>query len=161
MMYFTTLIVTLLLSHIARAMPACGDVASPQDMYDIYDNEQLVLAPYRATLNQLFDNPDSNTNGVACSDGQNGLASRFPQFKYFNTFPFVGGAVDTRWNSTNCGKCWQLTNPKNGWWVYFTAIDASGGFNIGQRTFAALGGSVAAGAMDVEAVPVDRSFCGT
>jgi hypothetical protein len=157
MMYFTTLIFTLLLSHIARAMPACGDVASPQDMYDKYGNEQLVLATYRATLDQTYDNLNGNTNGVACSN----LASRFPQFVNFSTFPYIGGAFDTTFNSAQCGNCWQLTNPNTGWWIYFTAIDEAAGFNIGQNAFGALGASVAAGAVDVEAVLVNRAICGT
>jgi hypothetical protein len=162
MMYLTTLIFTLLFSHIARAMPACDDVASPQDMYDIYDNEQLVLAPYKATLNQTYDNPNGNTTRVACSDGKYGLASKYPQFKDFITFPHIGGAFDTRRNTHECGKCWQLMNWKNGRWIIFTAIaDTGGGFSIGQKSLIALGGSVAAGSFDVEAIAVDRSFCGT
>ena len=49
MIYFTTLIFTLLLSHIARAVPACGDVASPEDQYDTYDDGQPVLATYKVS----------------------------------------------------------------------------------------------------------------
>jgi hypothetical protein len=157
MMYFTTLIFTFLLSHVAHAMPACGDFASPQVIYDKYDNEQLVFDTYRATLDQTYDNPNGNTNGVACSN----LSPKYPHFKDFPTFPYVGGAPNTTFNSPNCASCWQLVNPSTGWWIYFTAIDAAGSFNMGQNSFGALGGSVAAGAFDVEATRVDRSFCGT
>ena len=114
-MYFTTLIFTFLLSHIASAMPACGDVVSPQDIYDKYDSEQLVFATYRATLDQTYDNPNVNTARVACSGGKYGLDSKHPLFKDFITFPHIGGAFDTRRNTAECGKCWKLTNQKNNW----------------------------------------------
>jgi hypothetical protein len=54
MIYFTTFIFTLLLSHIARAMPPCGDVASPEELFDTYDDEQ-VLASYKVTWDATYD----------------------------------------------------------------------------------------------------------
>ena len=104
MIYFTTLIFTLLLSHIARAMPACGDVASPEDVYDTYDDE-LILATYKVTWDATYDNPNGNTNGVACSNGPHGLAGAYPKFHNFPDFPYLGGAFDTKWGSANCRKC--------------------------------------------------------
>jgi hypothetical protein len=160
MIYFTTLIFTLLLSHIARAVPACGDVASPEDVYDTYD-EELVLATYTVTWDATYDNPDGSTNGVACSNGPHGLAGTYPNFDDFPDFPYLGGAYDTKWGSPNCGKCWKLTNTQTGRWIYFTAIDASGSFNIGKHAFIALnGGTVGGGTLDAEAQPVPRHFCG-
>ncbi|KAF8489427.1 hypothetical protein F5888DRAFT_1892895 [Russula emetica] len=44
--YFTTFILALLLSHISHATPACGDVASPEELYDpTYADDQHVLPP--------------------------------------------------------------------------------------------------------------------
>jgi Cerato-platanin len=158
MIYFTTLIFTLLLSHIARAVPACGDVAPPEDTY----NEELVLASYKVTWDATYDNPDGNTNGVACSNGPNGLADHYPHFKNFPDFPYLGGAFDTKWGSSNCGKCWKLSDKKTGRWIHLTAIDAAGGgFNIGKKAFIALnGGTVGEGTLEAEAISVPRHFCG-
>jgi len=161
MIYFITLLFTLLLSHIVRAMAACDDVASPEDVFDTYD-EELILASYKVTWDATYDNPSGNTMGVACSNGPYGLAKTYPHFKNFPDFPYLGGAYDTKWGSSNCGKCWKLTNKKTGRWIYFTAIDAAGGgFNIGKKAFIALnGGTVGAGTLDAEAISVPRHFCG-
>jgi len=162
MIYFTTLIFTLLLSHIARAMPTCDDVASPEDQYDAYHDDELVLATYKVTWGATYDNPNGNTLGVACSNGPHGLADTYPKFHDFPDFPFLGGAFDTKWGSSNCGKCWKLTDKKTHRWIYFTAIDAAGGgFNIGKKAFIALnGGTVGEGTLDAEATSVSRHFCG-
>ncbi|KAN0126477.1 Cerato-platanin domain containing protein [Russula decolorans] len=162
MIYVATFVFTLLLSHIARAMPACGVVASPEDLYHTYDYEQLVLATYKVTWDATYDNPNGNTNGVACSNGPNGLADTYPQFHNFPDFPYLGGAFDTKWGSSNCGKCWKLTNKKTGRWIHFTAIDAAGGdFNIGKKAFILLnGGTVGAGTLDAEARSVAGHLCG-
>src|SRR6266852_9141746 len=138
MIYFTSFVFTLLLAHVARAVPACGDVASSQDMYD---SEQPLLATYKVTWDATYDNPNGNTNSVACSNGPNGLAPKYPHFKNFPDFPYLGGAFDTKFGSPNCGKCWKLTNQKTHRSIYFTAIDAAGdGFNIGKKAFIALNG---------------------
>jgi hypothetical protein len=162
MIYFTTLIFTLLLSHIARAVPACGDVVSTQDMYDAHDDEQI-LATYKVTSDPIYDNPTASTLKVACSNGPNGLASEYLQFLNFPNFPFLGGAFDAKWGSENCGKCWKLTNTKTGRSIYFTAINAAsqeGGFNIGTYAYSILNdhGS-GSGTLDAEAVPVSHYPC--
>jgi len=165
MLYFTSFVFALLLSRIARAMPACADdVASPNDdLYDSgYGDEQLVLAPYKVTWDATYDNPNGNTNGVACSNGPHGLADKYHHFKNFPDFPYLGGAYDVKWGSPNCGKCWKLTHTKTKRWIYFTAIDAAGGgFNIGKHAFIALnGGTVGAGTLEAEAQSVPKHFCG-
>jgi hypothetical protein len=164
MIYFTAFIFifTLLLAHIARPVPACGDVASPEELFDTYDDdsEQLVLASYKVTWDAKYDNPDGNTNDVVCSDG---LAGIYPQFKNFPDFPYLGGAFDTHWGSSNCGKCWRLSNHQASRAIYFTAIDAAGGgFNMGKKAFIALngGGTVGSGTLDAEAQSVAGHFCG-
>jgi hypothetical protein len=104
----------------------------------MYEDEQLVLATYKVTWNATYDNinPKGNTDSVACSNGPHGLAGTYPHFKNFPDLPYLGGAYDTRWGSSNCGKCWKLTSKKMGRWIYFTAIDATGsGFNIGKKAF--------------------------
>ena len=161
MIYFTTYFFTLLLALIARAMPACDDAAS-EDVYDPTYDEQLVLANFKVTWDATYDNPNGNTDSVACSNGPYGLAGSYPHFKNFPGFPYLGGAFDTKWGSSNCGKCWKLTDRRTHRSIYITAIDAAGnGFNIGKHAFIALnGGTIGAGTLEAEAVSVPRHFCG-
>jgi Cerato-platanin len=160
MIYFTSFIFTLLLSHVARAVPACGDVASPQELYN--SKQSFVPIIYTVTWDATYDNPNGNTDTVACSNGPNGLDGKYPQFHDFPDFPYLGGAFNVKWGSPNCGQCWKLTDTQTGRWIYFTAIDAAGnGFNIGQKAFIALnGGTVGQGTLEAEAIPVAGHFCG-
>jgi hypothetical protein len=160
MIYFTSFIFTLLLAHVARAVPACDGVASSQVLYD--DTEQPFAPIYhKVTWDATYDNPNGNTNGVACSNGPHGLAAKYPLFRDFPDFPFLGGAFDTKFGSPNCGKCWRLTDTTSKRFIYFTAIDASGSFNIGKHAFIVLnGGTLGSGTLDAEAVPVPGHFCG-
>ena len=83
MIYITTLFLTLFLTHIARALPrGCHDIISPEtdtNHHDFtYGDTQVTLipSPLKATFDQTFDNPSGSLNNVACSNGQNGLASK-------------------------------------------------------------------------------------
>jgi len=119
-------------------------------------------SPLRATYDATFDNKAGSLNSVACSNGPNGLASRFPTFGDIPNFPFIGGAFDVTWNSPNCGGCWNITNPTTGVSIQITAIDtATGGFNIAQEAFEKLnGGQIGQGVVDVVANKVAASVCG-
>jgi hypothetical protein len=164
MIYFTTFIFTLLLAHNARAVPACGDVASPQGLYDMYDDEQLVFAGDNVTWDAMYDNPNGNTNSVVCGNGPHGLAAKYPHFHDFPDFPYLGGAFNVKWGSSNCGECWKLTDTKTHKFIYLTAIDTSKrgfGLVISKHAFMALsGGPVVPPTLEVESVPVPRHFCG-
>jgi hypothetical protein len=170
MIYFATFVFTILLSHIARAMPACGDVASPEGLYDTYDDtyddEQFLEQPvlddtYKVTWDSTYDNPNGNTDSVACSNGPHGLAGTYPQFKDFPISPYIGGAFDVKWGSPNCGKCWKLYNKKTNKSISLIAIDAAGtGFNIAKEAFIKLGGNVGSGTLDAQAKQVPPSVCG-
>jgi hypothetical protein len=90
----------------------------------------------RATFNGIFDNPQGSLNGVACSNGDNGLAAKFPTFGDLHTY--VGGAFDVGFNSPNCGGCWEITNPANNAHIIITAVDTAGaGFTIGEKAYKA------------------------
>ena len=165
MIYFTSIYFTLLLAVIARAAPACDDAS--EDVYNpTYDDfnyeDQLVLATYKVTWDATYDNPNGNTLSVACSNGPNGLAEKYPHFHNFPDFPYLGGAFDVKWGSDQCGKCWKLTDKKSKRSIFFTAIDAAGnGFNIGKKAFIALnGGTIGAGTLEAEAIQVPRHHCG-
>jgi hypothetical protein len=159
MIYFTTFIFTLLLAHIARAVPACGDVASPEEVFDTYDYELVpATATYKVTFDYIYDSAFFNTNGVACDN----LSGTYPQLKDFPGFPFLGGSFDASRNTSTCGKCWKLYNKKSSETVYITAIDKAGvGFNIARTAFIELnGGTLGAGTLEAEAEPVPGYYCG-
>jgi hypothetical protein len=151
MVYLATFILALLLTHITLALPRLRrDPASPPPY------------PLRVTYDNTFDNPQGSLNNVACSNGDNGLASTFPTFGDLPTFPYIGGAFDIAWNSPYCGGCWQIYNPANGAWVFITAVDTAGaGFNLAEEAYRALNGGVLDGAtLDVEALNIDPINCG-
>ena len=118
--------------------------------------------PLRATFDTTFDNPTRSLNSVACSNGDNGLVSKFPTFSNIPNYPYIGGAFDVAWNSPNCGGCWSIANPANGATIYMTAVDTAGaGFNMGTTAFKALnGGQIGQGVLDVAATKVAPSYCG-
>lgn len=116
----------------------------------------------RAGFDTTYDNASGDMNTVACSDGTNGLAKRFPTFGSVPTFPNIGGAsAIAGFNDAACGSCWQLTF--NGASIIVTAIDhADDGFNLSEEALNALtdGDAAEVGTADVTAVQVDKSLCG-
>lgn len=170
MIYFTTFILTLLLSHIAQAIPACGDDASTEDLYDpnpTYADAQHALptaaiAVYPVTWSSKYGDRNGSTSNVTCSNGPHGLEPLYPHFGNFPNFPYIGGAFNIKWGSPNCGECWHLTNVKNHKSIYFTAIDtATVGFILSKPAFILLnGGTLGSGKLEAEAGLVPRHFCG-
>ncbi|THU94131.1 Asp f 13-like protein [Dendrothele bispora CBS 962.96] len=111
-----------------------------------------------------YDNPNGDMTTVACSDGSNGLITRykFHHFKDIPNFPHIGAAqAIAGWNSSQCGTCWKLTF--NGKSINVLAIDHAGsGFNVAQAAMDELtnGNAIAFGVVDVSATQVDVSNCG-
>lgn len=110
----------------------------------------------------IYDDASGSMDSVACSDGENGLAPKYPTFGDLPTYPNVGGTPSiTGWNDESCGSCWQLQwNDKS---VYFTGIDVGGDSFVGPKT--ALddltdGRAEELGRVDVTATQVDGSNCG-
>jgi hypothetical protein len=156
MIYFTTFIFTLLIAHIARAVPACGNVASPEDMYDpTYDDEQLLFATDPATWDSKYDNPSGDSHSLECSN----FPPKYPHFKDLPDFPLIGASSDIQGHkSPNCGKCWKLTYPKTRKSIYFFAVDsAKSGFILSKHAYSALGGENST--IEVEAVQSFSRFC--
>ena len=146
--YSITLSLALLLTQVTHALPQ----ASPSTPMRL-----------RVTSDNTYDNFFGSTNNVACSNGANGLAAKFPTFGNLPTFPFVGGAFDVVWNSPNCGGCWNITNPATGVSIPYTAIDTAGvGFNAAQAVVIRLNndGQLGSGVLDVVATKVAPSICG-
>ncbi|KAF9497471.1 hypothetical protein BDN71DRAFT_1444632 [Pleurotus eryngii] len=46
-----------------------------------------------------YGNPSGSMSSVSCSDGANGLASRFPSFGKVPSSPHVGAVPGASWNS--------------------------------------------------------------
>jgi len=99
---------------------------------------------------------------LVCSNGDNGLDTKFPTFSDVPSFPFIGGAYDVVWDSPNCGSCWSITNPATGLSIQMTAIDISGfGFTLSEQAFAYLTyNNLDMGVIDVVANKLSTTPCG-
>ncbi|KAL2139386.1 hypothetical protein VTI28DRAFT_5276 [Corynascus sepedonium] len=111
-----------------------------------------------------YDDSSRSLTKVACSDGDNGLITRFgwktqgeiPKFPYIGGGYAVGG-----YNSPNCGSCWSVSY--GGKTIHVLAIDsASRGLNIGLRAMNDLTNNraVELGRVEANVQPVNPSACG-
>ncbi|KAL0575661.1 hypothetical protein V5O48_006317 [Marasmius crinis-equi] len=115
----------------------------------------------------VYDNAGQSMLTVACSDGENGLASRFPTFGSVPGFPHIGAADAVGgFNSPNCGACFQVTYTNSQGTtrsIKVVAIDHAGsGFNVAQAAMDELTGgqAVALGRIDVQSQRLSPSDCG-
>lgn len=78
----------------------------------------------------MYTSRDSLTT-VACSDGANGIMTKFGYNNISPMFPYVTAFSGATWNSPRCGQCVQVS--ANGRSVFLTVIDqcgpAPGGFD--------------------------------
>ncbi|KAJ5215419.1 uncharacterized protein N7498_001826 [Penicillium cinerascens] len=151
---FTTITLSLLATlHFAGAAPFSEDGQ---------DEMLSVLVSY----DQKYDVGGTSLNTVACSDGDNGLESRFPTFSDLPAFPRIGGALTIAgWNSTSCGSCYALhyQSGDTDQTINVLAIDAaSGRFNIGLQAFNQLTDNqgVKLGSVTATYTPIADSECG-
>ncbi|KAI1258499.1 eliciting plant response-like protein [Xylariaceae sp. FL1019] len=113
---------------------------------------------------QGYDDSTRSMTAVACSDGANGLTTRFGWTTQgqIPRFPYIGAASEVAgWNSPNCGTCYKLTY--EGRSIYFLAVDhAAAGYNVGLKAMDALtnGQAVALGRIDATASQVAVANCG-
>jgi len=137
----------LFFTQVAHALPQPAARAPPP-------------SPLRAAFDSTFDNPNYPVGGVACSNGANGLAAKYPTFSKIPNYPYIGGAFDVAWNSPNCGACWKITNPKNGVSVHVIAVDSAGhGFNLGTAAMSHLNDGQMT-TIDVVATKAPSGNCG-
>lgn len=105
----------------------------------------------KVTYTYDYGNPQFSTYGVSCSDGKNGIRTKYgyKTIGQVPTYPYVGGIPAANYNSTSCGSCWRLDY--GGQTIIFTAIDHAGAtFNIARPAMDkltnnktdALGGSI-------------------
>ncbi|KAG7094638.1 hypothetical protein E1B28_005462 [Marasmius oreades] len=114
-----------------------------------------------------YDDANASMNTVACSDGDFGLAHRFPTFGSVPGFPHIGASdAISGWGSANCGACFRLdyTNPQGVTKsINIVAVDHAGsGFNVAQAAMDELTGgqAVALGTVDVQSTRLLPSDCG-
>ncbi|KAI2637913.1 Cerato-platanin [Hypomontagnella submonticulosa] len=111
-----------------------------------------------------YDDASRSLTAVACSDGPNGLITKYgwqTQGQIPN-FSFIGGAdVIAGHGSASCGTCYELAY--NGKTINVLAIDHAGsGFNIALNAMNQLtnGQAVALGRVEATSRQVDLSACG-
>ncbi|KAI1427315.1 eliciting plant response-like protein [Xylaria sp. FL1777] len=123
-----------------------------------------IVSAVTVAYDQGYDDPNRSMTAVACSDGVNGLTTRYGWTTQgqIPRFPNIGAAeIVTGWNSAGCGTCWTLTY--NGRSVTVLAVDHAGsGFNLALSAMNTLtnGQAVALGRVEATAVQVAPSACG-
>ncbi|KAI0028814.1 Sm1 [Vararia minispora EC-137] len=128
----------------------------------------LAAAAAAATSQVRYDNTYDNAKGsldtVACSNGPNGIETRYGYKKFGDlpTFPNIGAAsAIAGYNSPACGSCWKLTYGSKS--IIVTAIDHAGtGFNIAEAAMNTLTGghAVEFGVVNVTSTQVAANQCG-
>ncbi|KAL0466079.1 Cerato-platanin [Neurospora intermedia] len=111
-----------------------------------------------------YDDPNRSLTVVSCSDGSNGLITKY-HWNFQNqvkNFPYIGGVEAVAgWNSPNCGTCWSVTY--NGKTINILAIDHAGaGVNLSKKAMNELTGGNAEqfGRVDAQVSQVALSACG-
>ncbi|KAK7037546.1 hypothetical protein VNI00_011038 [Paramarasmius palmivorus] len=115
-----------------------------------------------------YDSPNASLTTVACSNGDNGLITRFnfSTFSDLPTFPFIGAAPNIAgFNSPNCGTCFLLnfTNSTGTHSIHFTGIDVGvNSFVTGQNALNSLtnGQAEQLGVIPVNMTIVNATGCG-
>ncbi|KAK3049261.1 hypothetical protein LTR09_009439 [Extremus antarcticus] len=112
----------------------------------------------------VYDNASGALTSVACSDGSNGLITKYKYntFGQIPHFPNIGGSSTIpSWNAATCGQCYALTY--KGKTVNVLAIDtAPSGFNIAEGAMNNLTGgqAVALGRVTATIKKVGVAKCG-
>ncbi|SRR6266436_1106768 len=170
MIYRTTVaftILTLFFTKIARALPqACSDPihSESKSVPHTLVQHTFVAAPIvkKVTWDGVYDESYHSMHTTACSDGANGLESKYPTFGDVPGFPYIGGADFIEWNSTECGSCWRLVNKANNATIFLTFIDNDNeGLNIGLTAYRTLAGGWFGEVEEVEINEEPRAWCGT
>ncbi|KAG9315825.1 Cerato-platanin-domain-containing protein [Chiua virens] len=92
----------------------------------------------KVTYVGLYDNPDWPLDSTACSNGDNGLDTKWPTLGDIPGYPLVAGIPGLTWNSPSCGTCWELSYVNDigvTHTVTVTAVDAAYTFNLAKSVF--------------------------
>ncbi|KAK0652871.1 Cerato-platanin-domain-containing protein [Cercophora newfieldiana] len=118
----------------------------------------------QVTYDAGYDDANRTMEFVSCSNGRNGLMSRYGWQTQgeIPRFPYIGGTdMVEGWNSTNCGTCWSVTF--EGRTVFILAIDRTRhGLNIARDAMDELTGGEAEklGRVFAGIVRVPEHYCG-
>ncbi|KAJ4355765.1 uncharacterized protein N0V89_003785 [Didymosphaeria variabile] len=110
-----------------------------------------------------YDDTSRSMTAVSCSDGANGLITKYGWQTQANIkTPYYGGYQGVAgWNSPQCGTCYSLTY--NGKTIYALAVDhTAAGFNLNKKGLDALTNNQATqlGRVDAQYSQVALSNCG-
>ena len=90
------------------------------------------------TFDTVYTASESLTS-LACSDGKNGLMTRWEYTDLSEMYPYVAAFSGVEgWNSENCGNCYQIIDVSTLNSIYVTAIDHAGKdyeFNLAEEAF--------------------------
>ena len=119
---------------------------------------RMPIIQYPVTWDSYYDRKNVKTDHVTCSN----LSRRYPYFKDFPHFPYIGGAYNVKWGSPYCGTCWNLTNLKTKRTISIAVIDHTyNGYNISKEAFNVLnGGKLGGRTLLAEAKQVAPHYCG-
>lgn len=100
-----------------------------------------LLAPLSQAVTLSYDpgysDGSRSLNVVSCSDGPNGLTTRYGWTTQgqIPRFPYIGGSSDIAgWNSPSCGQCYSVEYAATGKKVLILAIDhVAQGLNVAQK----------------------------
>jgi len=71
-------------------------------------------------------NAGDSLTGVACSDGANGIMTKFKYTTLSPMFPYVTAFSNAGWNNPTCGQCIKVTDAVTKNSVFLTVIDQCG-----------------------------------
>lgn len=114
-----------------------------------------------------YDTASLSTLNLACSDGQNGLATKgYSTLSSIPGYPYIAASSTIAgWNSSNCGKCYAMTyqTETTTKTINVTAVDrATTGFVLSRAAMDALTGGQATslGRVTVTWAEAPQSACG-
>jgi len=131
-------------------------------MRNIFDMTTLLI--YLVSYDTGYDDGNRDLTALSCSDGSNGLITKYGWNKQSNvpSFPRIGGYQGVAgWNSPQCGTCYGVTY--NGKTIYVLAVDHTAtGFNLAKAAMDDLtnGQAAALGRIDAQYAQVATSNCG-
>jgi hypothetical protein len=111
---------------------------------------------------------DTSTNAIACSNGLNGLQTKYGLQDISTIFPMVTAFSDAPWNSPNCGDCYRLFSRYDDTTVDVTVIDfvplinrTGSHFDLSKYAFEMLLGDkgIHDGSATVDWVKVGQGIC--
>ena len=116
------------------------------------------------SYDSIYDNASGSTSTIACSDGANGLITKYgySTFGAIPSFPRIGGSSTIpSWNAATCGQCYAISY--KGKTINVLAIDtAPSGFNMAHAAMDKLTGGQATqlGRVTANIKKVGVSKCG-